>query len=276
MTNDDSVNEEFGQLYARHVAGVAAGDNKAVLADMVQANLPTVLRRRRSTGAIDSYEIVGIRADGDRMVGETIYRTASGVIGLRSIWERHGDSWLAAELANFLSPKELRHDRRSALGSDGRRSRPAVLGRARRRRTPAPALRGLPQLIWGPQSVCAQCHGFDIDWESVEAAGTIYSWSRSWYPTSASSVAICRTSVCWWNFRMPAAAGCWACSSMIRSARRRSGIGLSARYAPGLVNHGRCCAGPGKKWPHDPRNQGRERRRRRCRKTLPPWTISRQ
>jgi uncharacterized OB-fold protein len=30
--------------------------------------------------------------------------------------------------------------------------------------------------------VCAQCHGFDIDWESVEAAGTIYSWSRSWYP----------------------------------------------------------------------------------------------
>ena len=36
--------------------------------------------------------------------------------------------------------------------------------------------------IWGPQSVCAQCHGFDIDWESVEAAGTIYSWSRSWYP----------------------------------------------------------------------------------------------
>ena len=102
MTNDDSVNEEFGQLYARHVAGVAAGDNKAVLADMVQANLPTVfygvdVRR----GAIDSYEIVGIRADGDRMVGETIYRTASGVIGLRSIWERHGDSWLAAELANF-------------------------------------------------------------------------------------------------------------------------------------------------------------------------------
>jgi uncharacterized OB-fold protein len=36
--------------------------------------------------------------------------------------------------------------------------------------------------IWGPQSVCAGCYGFDIGWESVEPVGTIYSWSRSWYP----------------------------------------------------------------------------------------------
>ncbi|MGW0040060.1 Zn-ribbon domain-containing OB-fold protein [Gordonia sp. NPDC003376] len=36
--------------------------------------------------------------------------------------------------------------------------------------------------IWGPQSVCSSCYGFDIGWESVQPEGTVYSWSRSWYP----------------------------------------------------------------------------------------------
>lgn len=36
--------------------------------------------------------------------------------------------------------------------------------------------------IWGPQSVCSACYGFDLRFESVEPSGTVYSWSRSWYP----------------------------------------------------------------------------------------------
>ncbi|UYP18674.1 zinc ribbon domain-containing protein [Rhodococcus sp. Z13] len=36
--------------------------------------------------------------------------------------------------------------------------------------------------IWGPQAICGSCHGFDIGWEKVEPAGTVYSWHRSWYP----------------------------------------------------------------------------------------------
>ncbi|AZZ79987.1 DNA-binding protein [Gordonia alkanivorans] len=36
--------------------------------------------------------------------------------------------------------------------------------------------------IWSPQSVCGNCHGFDLEWRSVEPVGTVYSWSRSWYP----------------------------------------------------------------------------------------------
>ncbi|MCX4098457.1 Zn-ribbon domain-containing OB-fold protein [Nocardia sp. alder85J] len=36
--------------------------------------------------------------------------------------------------------------------------------------------------IWGPQWICAHCHTFDPGWESVDAVGTVYTWSRSWYP----------------------------------------------------------------------------------------------
>ncbi|MET8430444.1 OB-fold domain-containing protein [Nocardia sp. NPDC004860] len=36
--------------------------------------------------------------------------------------------------------------------------------------------------IWGPQWICGRCHTFDPGWETVEPRGTVYSWSRSWYP----------------------------------------------------------------------------------------------
>lgn len=36
--------------------------------------------------------------------------------------------------------------------------------------------------IWGPQAICGTCHTFEPGWETVEPVGTVYSWSRSWYP----------------------------------------------------------------------------------------------
>ena len=105
MTNNGSEIAAFRGVYEKHVAGVAAGDMPAVLADMVQANLPTVFEGVDvPRGGIDSYEIVDVRTDGDRMVGETVYRTDGRAIALRSIWDRHGDRWLAAELENFALP----------------------------------------------------------------------------------------------------------------------------------------------------------------------------
>ncbi|MBA4024858.1 MAG: DNA-binding protein [Gordonia sp.] len=38
------------------------------------------------------------------------------------------------------------------------------------------------QWIWGPQWLCGTCHTFDPLWEEVDPVGTVYSWSRSWYP----------------------------------------------------------------------------------------------
>lgn len=36
--------------------------------------------------------------------------------------------------------------------------------------------------IWGPQQICPACYGFNLDWQRVEPVGSVYSWSRSWYP----------------------------------------------------------------------------------------------
>jgi hypothetical protein len=94
---------EFRELYEQHVRSVAAGDMKAALADMVQENLPGVFDGVRvPRGAVLSYEIRDVRADGDNRIGEAVYVTAdAGTIGLRSIWESRDGGWKAAELANF-------------------------------------------------------------------------------------------------------------------------------------------------------------------------------
>lgn len=94
--------EQFQQRYERHVAHVAAGDMKAALADMVQANLPAVfdgIDLPRS--AVHRFEVRDVRADGNLMIGETIYDLDDRRIGLRSIWENHDGHWLAAALENF-------------------------------------------------------------------------------------------------------------------------------------------------------------------------------
>ncbi|MDO8277908.1 MAG: OB-fold domain-containing protein [Burkholderiaceae bacterium] len=36
---------------------------------------------------------------------------------------------------------------------------------------------------WGPEWICHRCHSFDVQWESVEPVGTLYSWTRIWHPT---------------------------------------------------------------------------------------------
>lgn len=94
--------DAFRERYERHVGHVAAGDMKSALAEMVPANLPTVFDGVDvPRGAIDGHRIVGVRADGDRMIGEAVYVCEGLEIGLRSIWENHDGTWLAAALENF-------------------------------------------------------------------------------------------------------------------------------------------------------------------------------
>jgi len=93
---------EFRELYERHVGYVLAGDLKASLADMVQDVIPDVFKDVDvPRGKVDSRRVVGVRKEGDRWVGETVYATPDGVIGLRSIWVKHQGQWKAAELENF-------------------------------------------------------------------------------------------------------------------------------------------------------------------------------
>ncbi|WP_328395879.1 hypothetical protein [Nocardia sp. NBC_00416] len=94
--------EDFRALYERHVGHVVSGNMKAALADMVRENLPTVFDGVTvPRGEVNSFEIKDIRAEGDKQIGETVYDTPEGVIGLRSIWELREGAWKAAALENF-------------------------------------------------------------------------------------------------------------------------------------------------------------------------------
>ena len=38
---------------------------------------------------------------------------------------------------------------------------------------------------WPARFRCAECGSFDQEWVPVEPRGTVYSWTRTWYPFSA-------------------------------------------------------------------------------------------
>ncbi|MCG7631280.1 MULTISPECIES: hypothetical protein [Gordonia] len=100
--------DDFRVRYEHHVGHVVAGDMKAAVAEMIQENIPAVFDGVDvPRGAVDAHRIVGVRADGDRMVGETVYTTEGREIGLRSIWERRDGEWLAGALENF-APESVR------------------------------------------------------------------------------------------------------------------------------------------------------------------------
>jgi uncharacterized OB-fold protein len=35
---------------------------------------------------------------------------------------------------------------------------------------------------WGPEWICHHCRSWDVRWVEVEGSGTIWSWTRCWYP----------------------------------------------------------------------------------------------
>ncbi|MFS2294265.1 hypothetical protein FHX41_3443 [Actinomadura hallensis] len=93
---------EFRELYERHTGYVVEGNVKASLADMVPSVVPAVFEgvvvpRGRAT----SRTILDVRKEGDRWVGDTVYETPDGPIGLRSYWIMHEGAWRAVELENF-------------------------------------------------------------------------------------------------------------------------------------------------------------------------------
>ena len=92
----------FEQTYRHHVDLVKAGDFKGVLADMDPATLPTVFEGVSTPqGEVTGADIRDARLDGERAVGECVYTTPAGEIGLRSGWRHDGERWLADSLDNF-------------------------------------------------------------------------------------------------------------------------------------------------------------------------------
>ncbi|OZE93207.1 hypothetical protein CH299_27945 [Rhodococcus sp. 14-2686-1-2] len=97
-----TVDSEFAKIYERHVGYVVAGDLESSLADMDRDVIPAVFEGVHvPRSAVSAFKIKAIEADGDRRIGEAVYKTKKGIIGLRSIWQTYDGRWLAYALENF-------------------------------------------------------------------------------------------------------------------------------------------------------------------------------
>lgn len=97
-----SAFDDFETTYRSHVEKVVNGDLKGVMADMDPASLATVFEGVTTPrGEVTSAEIVSVRPDGERAVGEALYVTPEATIGLRSGWAHDGTAWRADHLENF-------------------------------------------------------------------------------------------------------------------------------------------------------------------------------
>jgi hypothetical protein len=93
---------QFEKAYSRHVAMVQGGDLEGVMADMHPDALPTVFQGVDvPRGSVLAAEVRAVRVVDGRGIGECVYTTPRGRIGLRSGWTRVGAFWKADALENF-------------------------------------------------------------------------------------------------------------------------------------------------------------------------------
>lgn len=49
-------------------------------------------------------------------------------------------------------------------------------------RVQLPQCRSCTRWVWPAQPVCPTCHADTLHWIDVQPVGTVYSWTRTWYP----------------------------------------------------------------------------------------------
>jgi uncharacterized OB-fold protein len=165
---------------------VAAGDNRAVLADFMpdligqlvaSADLPSRLKGSEVRSVTD---VSGGRCDA------VIRYTAPDDTWteLRSRWTRLADGTRRVFIVRNIPDTApwIEHTGPSDDGLDaphweGLRGGELVLQRCREYAT----------WTWSPRPIWAACHSFDMGWEAVEPAETVHSWTRTWEPFTPES-----------------------------------------------------------------------------------------
>jgi hypothetical protein len=99
----------FEPVYRDHVAKVVSGDLRGVMADMDPKAVAHVFDGVDvPRGEVNSADVVSVSVCDGRGVGEAVYATAAGFLGLRSGWVRRDGRWLADSLENFDPPRDAR------------------------------------------------------------------------------------------------------------------------------------------------------------------------
>lgn len=171
---------ELLAIVERHGRVVAAGDNAATLADFRPDRIGQLIGSAHLPEHLVSSELLRLEAEPDGLIAAYICYTAAdgSATVLRSRWIQLDEGWRVTQVRNVPDTPPVmptagpRDDGLDATHWEGLRAGDLRLQRCVR----------CGHWIWAPRAICMRCHSFDLEWPAVEAAGTIYSWTRTWQP----------------------------------------------------------------------------------------------
>lgn len=176
-----SVPDDLLRTVEAHGKAVAAGDNRAVLADFLPDRIGQLIASADVPAALTSAEVRGVTDVGDGRFDAVIryLKPDDDWFELRSRWVRFTDgSWRVLSVRNIPDTAPwLDLTGPADDGLDEPHWEALRAGRLELQRC-----RACGTWIWAPRPICPQCHSFELGWERVEPAGTIYSWTRTWQP----------------------------------------------------------------------------------------------
>jgi uncharacterized protein len=162
-----------------HGKAVAAGDNRAVLADFMPDRIGQLIASADVPPKLKGAGVQSITPIGDGRYDAIIRYTKLNDewFELRSRWVHFEDgSWRVFSVRNipdttpWVDLTGPSPDGLDAPHWEGLRAGTLLLQRCRDCET----------WVWSPRPICPACHSFDMSWEAVDPVGTIYSWTRTW------------------------------------------------------------------------------------------------
>jgi uncharacterized protein len=176
------VPPELVAVVERHGQAVAAGDNASTQADFRPDRTGQLIGSTRLPEHLLSSQLLRIEAQPDGLIAAWIRYTAAdgSATVLRSRWIRLDEGWRVTQVRNVPeTPPVMRTARPRDDGLDVAHWEGLRAGELRVQRCAR-----CGHWIWAPRPICPRCHSFDLEWPVVEAAGVIYSWTRTWQPFS--------------------------------------------------------------------------------------------
>jgi uncharacterized OB-fold protein len=177
----DGIPHDLIVVVEAHGKAVAAADNRAVLADFLPDRIGQLIASADVPAELKSAEVRRITYVGSGHYDAVIRYTKpdDDWLELRSRWLRFADgSWRVFSVRNIPeTPLWVNLTGPSDDGMDEPHWEALRGGRLELQRC-----KDCATWTWSPRAICPACHSFNMGWQQVEPAGTIYSWTRTWQP----------------------------------------------------------------------------------------------
>ncbi|WP_243770043.1 Zn-ribbon domain-containing OB-fold protein [Amycolatopsis acidicola] len=173
------VPADLVEVAERHGRVVAAGDNKAILADFRPDRVAQLIASASLPPDLVKSELLDLRPEGDLFAARIRYTAADGSeTVLRSRWIRLPEGWKVTQVRNLpATPPRMHTIGPAEDGHDTPHWEGLREGELR-----VPQCDDCGNWIWPKRPICPRCHSFKVSWKAVEPTGKVFSWTRTWQP----------------------------------------------------------------------------------------------